>query len=234
MILHIVKTAAMILAASAACLLCSCDDDENDDIRIATLYDIAEITQKNAGSTVFTVYRPDAESADAVRLTATGFTAGNVDTGTSVFLAYTPHNGQAYSSGEITVERIGVVNNANLKRGNEGNIAGWNEDPVWMISLWPAGEKVCVRLRLPYSTEPRYFALVIDEATADNEYPDAYLFHRRNTIEPNFQREYYGAFNLAELWKMESCRGLRIHVSNSNNPSLNLFTISNPHYRQQE
>ena len=85
-----------------------------------------------------------------------------------------------------------------------------------------------MQLNLPYSTEPRQFSLVIDDATATDEVPQAYLYHRRNDTSPNFSRRYYAAFDVSELWKVQTCRALEIHVANSNNPTLTTFRIPNP------
>ncbi len=184
----------VILFVTAGILAAACRDDGDDAEHQPTLYDIVEISDKTATSTVFTVYRPDA-SETAVTLSAPGVSVGDIEVGTSVFLAYIPENGSPYTSGRISVERVSTINNSNLKRGTEMSLRGWDEDPVWLQSLWPAGDKVCVRLLLPYSTEPRRFVLVVDDATSGNPYPDAYLYHRRNDLQPNFSRQYYAAFN---------------------------------------
>lgn len=219
----------LIVLTSAGALVASCRDDGDDgDLRQPTLYDIAEVAEKTSSSTVFTVYRPDAAET-AVTLSAPGVSVGNIEVGTSVFLAYVPENGKPYTSGRISVERVNTINNSNLKRGTEMSLRGWDEDPVWLQSLWPAGDKVCVRLLLPYSTEPRRFVLVVDDATSGNPYPDAYLYHRRNDLQPNFSRQYYAAFNLAALWATPGIEGLTIHVANSNNPTLTTFRLTNPH-----
>lgn len=219
----------VILLTAAVAFLASCHDNSDDgDLRQPTLYDIAEVSEKTPSSTIFTVYRPDAAET-AVTLSAPGVSVGNIEVGTSVFLAYIPENGKPYTSGRISVERVNTINNSNLKRGTEMSLGGWDEDPVWLQSLWQAGDKVCVRLLLPYSDEPRRFALVVDDATATNPWPDAYLYHRRNTLQPNFSRQYYAAFNLAALWATPGVEGLTIHLANTNNPALTTFRLPNPH-----
>lgn len=218
----------LILLVSAGILASACRDDRDDAEHQPTLYDIAEISEKTSTSTVFTVYRPDAFET-AVTLSAPGVSVGDVEVGTSVFLAYIPENGRPYTSGRISVERVSTINNSNLKRGTEMSLRGWDEDPVWLQSLWQAGDKVCVRLLLPYSSEPRRFVLVVDDATASSPWPDAYLYHRRNDLQPNFSRQYYAAFNLAALWATPGIEGLTIHVANSNNPTLTTFRLTNPH-----
>ena len=74
-----------------------------------------------------------------------------------------------------------------------------------------------------------HIVLVVDDATSGNPYPDAYLYHRRNDLQPNFSRQYYAAFNLAALWATPGIEGLTIYVANSNNPTLTTFRLANPH-----
>ena len=216
------------LALLATASLTSCSDDNRDEVHIPTVYNIAEINASGPQGTTFSVYRPDADEPAA--LTAQGCNIGDVKTGECVFLAYIPLSGLPYASGEIQVQNYGKITNGNLKSATTENLEGWNSDPVWLTSLWRAGNKICTQLNLPYSAEPRSFALVLDEATAKDDVPQAYLFHQRNTEEPNFSRRYYAAFDVSVLWKVSSCRALKIHVANSNNPALTEFVIPNPYY----
>ena len=98
----------VILFVSAGILAAACRDDGDDAEHQPTLYDIAEISDKTATSTVFTVYRPDA-SETAVTLSAPGVSVGDIEVGTSVFLAYIPENGSPYTSGRISVERVSTM-----------------------------------------------------------------------------------------------------------------------------
>lgn len=219
--------ATWLLIAATAALATACSDSDADEVHLPTLYDIAEVTAVSAEGTTFSVYRPDAD--EPAVLTATGYVPATTEPGNCVFLGYTMTDGRApYTSGPVQVQACGRVTNSRLKRGSSESLAGWNLDPVWLTSLWRAGGWICMQLNLPYSTEPRQFSLVIDDATATDEVPQAYLYHRRNDTSPNFSRRYYAAFDVSELWKTTTCRALEIHVANSNNPTLTTFHIPNP------
>lgn len=217
---------ALLLAAGVA--LQGCDDKDDDgEHRQATLYDIVELTSTDAAGSTFTLWRPDAD--EAVTLRASGRVSG-VSAGDCLFLAYTPLNGKAYTSGDITIQAQGYVNNSALKKSTPEKLDGWDSEPVYLMSLWRAGDKVCMRLRMTYDEHARLFALVADETTLDEEYPTVYLFHRRINPDDNFARQYYAAFDVSALWSRPGCRGVRVRVNNSNNPALNTFTIENPSY----
>ena len=226
---------AMALPAVAAIILggCSEGDDENRSV-VATLYDVAEVIEAGEETTVFEVYRPDA--AEGAVLTADGSLfseSDEVGPGHCVFLAYQPDSGEPYTSGAISVLGWGKAHNEALLQSEPEHLADWDRDPVWLQSLWRAGDKVILRTMLTYDSEPRVFALVLDKTTLADEYPEAYLVHNRKTDRPNFKRQFYAAFDVGALWSYPSCRGLRIHVNNSNLLEANLFVVDNPRCGQK-
>lgn len=221
---------AAAFAAGMLALMAGCSEGENENRSVkATLYDVAEVVESGDGGTVFSVYRPDV--AEGVTLTARGLVLGEeqeIGVGDCVFLAYVAENGVAYSDGEIDVKGCGRMLNAALMQGTPESLEGWDKDGVWLQSLWRAGDKVVVRAMLSYDAEPRVFALVVDEPTLRDEWPDAYLVHRRRSEGEMFKRQFYAAFDLGALWTYEGCKGLRIHVNNSNVPEAGLFVVEKP------
>lgn len=207
--------------------LAACSDADTPDIHDATLYDVVELTAQNGSGSVFTLWRPDATVPVTLTTSTPVINTSVVEVGDCLFLAYRPVDGRAYTSGPVEVSAYGTVNNAPLMKSTSQNLEGWDTEPVCLMSLWRAGDKVCMRLRMTYDTAPRLFALVIDESTAKEEYPTAYLYHRRPSDVPNFSRQYYAAFDLSSLWATPGCKGVCIRVSNSNNPNLDTFVIDN-------
>lgn len=233
MMSHYKRYIARVAVVVAVCAVCAglqgcSDDDDADGIRLPVLYDVVEFTSQSSSGTVFTLWRPDAAEPVSLTTDTPVINASSVEPGESVFLGYTPLDGKAYTSGAISVSAYGFVNNGILQKAESEKLAGWDAEPVYLMSLWRAGGKVCMRLRMTYDTAPRLFSLVVDEATAGDEYPTAYLYHRRPDNVPNFSRQYYAAFDVSALWSTPGCKGLRIRVANSNIPSLDTFVIENP------
>lgn len=219
---------ALVLLLAAGMAVQGCADNDDDGAhRQATLYDIVELTSTDAAGSTFTLWRPDADEAVTLRA---GSRVSGVSAGDCLFLAYTPLSGKAYTSGDITIQAQGYVNNSQLKKSTTEKLEGWDSEPVYLMSLWRAGNKICMRLRMTYDEHARLFALVADETTLDDEYPTACLFHQRINHDDNFARQYYAAFDVSALWSRPGCRGLRVRVNNSNNPALNTFIIENPTY----
>lgn len=226
----ILQTAGAVALAVSTLMLQGCDQGENtNDSVVPTLYDVVELKEQTAESTEFLLYRPDAGEAVSLTTDRPVFSAADeIEAGNCVFMAYTPVNGIIGGVQAVKVEAWGRVNNGALLKGSPESLDGWDADPVWLMSLWRAGGKVIVRSMLTYDAEPRVFALVMDETTLAEEYPDAYLVHQRRSDRPNFKRQYYSAFDVSALWSYASCKGLRIHVNNSNLPQADLFTVENP------
>jgi len=226
------KAAKLLATAFGALLstgLYSCsDDDSADEPRMATLYDVVEVTSHTSTATVFTLWKPDASEPATLTAKEMPIDLSSIPAGDCVFLGYTPLNGKAHTSGEITVQACGAVNNSTLQKAAPEKIEGWDTEPIYLMSLWRAGNKLCVRMRITYDTHPRTLVLVGDETTAADPYPTAYLYHRRSNSTPNFSRQYYAAFDLSSLWSTPGCKGLKVRVCNSNIPSLNEFIIENP------
>ncbi len=223
----ILRSLAVVVMVASTVVLSGCDEGKNDnDSVVATLYDVVELQEQTRGETSFLLYRPDGDEAFTLKTGREVFRESDeISPGDCVFMAYTPESGDAYRSGNIKVKAWGRVNNGALMKGSPESLAGWDADPVWLMSLWRAGGKVVVRAMLTYDSEPRVFALVVDETTVMEEYPDAYLVHQRRSDRPNFKRQYYSAFDVSALWSYASCKGLRIHVNNSNVPQAGVFVV---------
>jgi hypothetical protein len=224
---------AAIATLSAMLTLNGCKDDTDNPTEKVTIYNIVELTSKTSASTVFSLWTPNA--TEPITLTSSSaINTGDTAVGECVYLAYTTQTGKADVSDNITVSAYGTIMNDKLKQATLDKIAGWDTDAVNLLSLWRAGNNVCMRMKLTYDATARVFALVVDESTLTEAYPTAYLYNKRQTDNDNFERQYYAAFNLSALWTHPNVEGLKIIVNNSNMPQLNEFTIENPHLQSTE
>ena len=219
----VVPAASVILAVLCA----GCSDGQADGVRYATLYDVVEYAGQADNGTDFRLFAPDADEAADLR-SSSPVNTGELKEGECLLLAYVPRNGEAYTSGTVDVTGVGVVSNDRLLKGKPETLDGWDADPVWVSSLWRAGGKIVMRIKLVYDPEPRVFRLVVDETTMADEYPEAYLVNMRHGDAENFLRQYYVAFDVHAMWTYSTCKGLRIHINNSNDTSLKEFVIEKP------
>lgn len=208
-----------------AALAVSCDNGNDNPPHQATLYNMVELTAHDNTGTTFTLYRADSDEAATLRSPIPVDTAGT-KIGESLFLAYIPDNPKPYASSDIEVIYTTPMTNRPLKQADSDGLANWNADPVYLLSIWRGGTKIYVRARLTYDTAPRFYELIVDEATKSQPVPDAYLLHHRTGSDPSFDRQYYVAFDISHLWNNPDYTSLRVHVNNSNNPAASTFLFS--------
>lgn len=202
--------------ASVALLLWACGDDKPES-GTPLLQDIAEYCSQNASAASFAIYR---ENAPDVFLTAPGahIDESRIKPGESLLITYTAQSGGPDRSGDIALRSYNAINNGVMTAGNIADYPDWDRDEVYLVSIWRAGDKIDMRCRLPYDTSPRRFMLLIDESTATADVPDLYVVHELKEPVESFDRNYYAAFDIAELWSQPACAGVTVHVANSNLP----------------
>lgn len=196
---------------------CSNQDEEPHP---AILYNICDVAQATDESSVFYLYRPDADKPivlSAPRFSPIDSKGELPAAGTSGFLAYYPSNNEPYKDSEITVNDWVPIYNFDITIPDEDEETPTPADTeaVQYLAGWRGGEKLYLRLRLPYSTLPRRFGLVADPATLDSPLPSIYLLNERSETAPTFDRQYYFAFEIAPVWNLTSVEGIRLIVNDN-------------------
>ena len=212
-LLHIVI--ALTIALPLALLSSGCRDGNMNEV-VPTTYDIVCLNQVSKSLTVFTLTKPG--NRDLISYTCNGqFDTTYVKVGQRMLLAYhIPNGGVPYRSGNIEPIGYSLITNDKLRRGNISDVENWDRDPVYMISAWMSQDYLNIRARLPYDTKERLLAVMVDESSLDNEYPDCYLIHRLEEPVNTFERNYYTSFDMSALRKLPACKGFNLILNNSN------------------
>ncbi len=199
-----------------ATLLPSCSGDEPPYNDSAELYDIVTYLEANANGTVFTFQKQD--DSPLITLFAPGkwLDSSIFKTGCRMLIGYYPANGEPYQSGNINLSVVSVINNGVLKTGDTEKIGNWDNDAIFLNSIWRSGSYINIYFRVEQSAEKRRFLLMMDEATSQDEYPQLYLVHDMLGQPENYTRRAYASFDISELWDKSDCRGVTIHVNDSN------------------
>lgn len=201
-------------AISALAALAGCRDDDGPE-RQPVMQNIVEYDGVADGCTLFTFYPPESYTPEELRARAE-YKFDDIAEGEAMLLAYTA---DPSASGYISVNGARKINNMKLLQTEPEGLAGWDSEGVYLLSAWRAGERLNMRLRLTYDSEPRRFAIIVDKTTLDDEYPVAYLYHRRGSGTPNFAREYYVSCTLSALFSHANVRGLRLRLLDTNTAS---------------
>lgn len=219
------RSAALISLVASAMLAACINADTVDGPVDMVRYDIVTFAGNDPGAH-FLLYAPGADSPVSLR-SETAIDTTLVRPGCRVLLGYT---GPDAPGGVIGLRGLSTINSDTL-RGAPSEPAGWNADSVWLVSAWRAGQYVDMRLRLPYSEEPRMFALVLDSATLGSPVPQLYLAHRLPEgvdAGATFSRSYYASFDISDLWRRPEVTGVSVNVANANIPTKRQFIFEKP------
>lgn len=210
-----------LTAYAAICLLAAsvsgCSDEEPT--AEITLYDIVKLESYGEAGCTFTMTKP--LSAELITLS----TPQHIDTslvhvGNRLLIAYVPSNGEAYTSTRVTLSGYSTILNYDLEDTClfPERFPNWDADPVWLMSAWQSGNYLNVRVRLPYSEEPRQFALVRNLLeTCSPDCPNLYLVHNLDNADFNtFDRAYYASFDISSLCEDAYIKGFNLILNNSN------------------
>lgn len=206
----------LLPAMTLAVALTGCGDDApySD---TATLYDIVTYGGSEDGVAIFAMRASD----DSPLLT---FTAAGVDVdpaigeGDRMLLGYIPASGVPYTSGEVSVVSMGAINNVPMKEDAIADIR-WDADPIYLNSIWRTGCYINVYCRVSYSAKPRLLSLVADRETLGDPVPQLYLVHDLLGEPDSYTRRAYLSVDISDVWRLETCRGVTVHVADSNLPT---------------
>ena len=152
--------------------------------------------------------------------------------GERLLIAYIPQDAlNPYKSGKIQLTGYAAINNGDAQIVLPEKIKGWDNTPIYLLSIWQTGEYINVRSLLAYSEKPREFALLADVSTFASGHVRAYLAHSLSdgkTPSDTYSRQNYASFNLSEIWQSTNVEDVTISVNNSNIPSMGEFTFSRP------
>lgn len=136
-----------------------------------------------------------------------------VDPGDRILAYYTP------GKPDIRLADYAPVNTLKLRVASREVLDTLSNAPVYVIAVWRTGTWINLRSRLPYTSEIRTWALVVDEQTAEGPVARARIVHRLpDGVDPERCYEFnnYTSFDISALWKRAGVEELRIGVDNSN------------------
>lgn len=212
--MKIVKAIALCVLLSL--LLPGCREEGIDGTVEIPLLDIVTFNGNRDGRAEFSFVKVD----DTPEITLTADRAVNVEANRipgRMLISYIPDGGQgAYESGPIRLLSGSLINSSQVTTSWREEYDRWDEDSVYLYSMWRSGKYVNIHVRLTYTTDPRVFCMAADPATLQTDYPDIYLVHILEKPVESHDRAYYASFDLSPVWDSDDVKGVRIHVANTN------------------
>ncbi len=224
----------LLLITMFSLSLASCMDSDNDDYdpNKNTLYDIVTLTLSNDKGQQFQ-YQVN-EDSEVIILTSSEV---RVDTticpvGNRLLLAYEPTSGVAQQSGTIIVQGYSTIFNDDIRADYIKDYPDWDDDGIYLYSLWRTGTYLNLHGLAPFSNS-QTLALMTDSATIDNEYPEVYVIYRTEQERDSYDRALYASFDIASLWNKKTCKGLNVHIKNTNLEKYEYKFVKQPTFIEQ-
>ncbi len=156
-------TLLLLLTAPLLLLIASCAGKGSDEPHPATLYDICEVSQADpAAPAILHLYRPDADLPVILTAQPGALGATPPDPAPPSWPPTHPTTAAPTPPARSPSTMVNHQQPPLQEAKDSEELQGWDTDPVWLLSAWRAGNKICMRLRLGYDTSPRRFALLLD------------------------------------------------------------------------
>ncbi len=209
------KYFSILITALAAAAFSSCvntDAPEYPEMeRMHT--DFATIISHGSQSVTFQVQEKE-DSPVATMSAPVAIDPATFPANTRALVTYIHPDDKPYESSTVTLCGLQTVYTKAPVKANINDFPEWDYSEIYLHGMWRTGKYLNISCTMNYVLDPG-FGLIIDEATIGNQYPDIYMTYLLNDTYDT-QRPFYASVDISEVWDIESCRGLRIHLNNSN------------------
>jgi len=214
----ILRRATPLLCLLTVWLLSACrDEPEDPDGGIAMYQNIATYVGDNNSGRSMLEYR-EINDSPIVTLTLQGrLNQEQVPIGTRLLVTYTLPEWTAYgTSTGIEARSLNVIYNGTVKTDATALPSMEESEGIYVMTFYRSGEYLNLMAQLPASSGKREFDLVADATTLNDEIPQLYLTtHAEN--EEGYNRKTIASLNMGAVWNMPSCKGVEVHLKNTNN-----------------
>lgn len=229
---YLKKFATFFFAMAVTMLvLPSCNKDNDEPGTTDYQYLIVTISTLTDTGTTFT-YQNGGLTSPVITLTSSQkLNKDSFKEGDRVMIAFTYSGGNQSvtnpNSGEITLLAIAPVINGDLLTGTANEYNSFSSALVENTYCWMAGPYLNIQTSAVIRYNPKEFRLVMDQSTADQEYPTIYLLFESDDDVNGVAKNLVSSFNLTSFWENEAnYKGFNLRVANLNGQREWTFTRS--------
>ncbi len=210
-----------LLMLATLLALAACNKQEDIDRAYTDYrYDIVTYLGQNATGALFE-YLGHGDSS-AIRLQSTYAVDEDVKPNHRVLLRYDYANQADGDLRDITVYGCNGIINDSL-RMTMASPDSLTLHQVKLRSLWRTGEFINLHCQVEYTGKSRLMMLVADGKTLTQDTVQCYLVHDIMGHRPAYWRDCYASFNVGALWKRDSFRCLRVHLTDVTYPDTEYY-----------
>lgn len=198
----------------AMILMTGCNNDSSSENPYEGLFGcFATLTSVSDDGVTFEA-TPEGPYSSPVTLVASwsGQDTKNFTVGNRYYIYY--YNGttdKPFQPGNIDLYLVANCANGEVKRGPINEIDAMAVG-TYSSQYVPTMTGMYVNVFLTSAGNASEFCLMADETTLNNEYPDLYVCIKINGVTAGGGKEYFGSFNVEEVWNNPSAKGIVVHA----------------------
>lgn len=132
--------------------------------------------------------------------------------GQRLLLNYIPEGDMGTGVQSITPKGYTKAITDSLRYTDHNSVNAITMDSIRLKSIWRTGNYINLSSELKYTRQSRQISLVMDKSTWHSDTVHCYLMHNMMQEQAYFWRKCYCSFYIGAVWKLSSCRTVRVHL----------------------
>lgn len=188
---------------------CNSDDGPGMQLPDNLCYDFVTFVSSNEKGSVFE-FRKSGDSQLITLTSTTRIDTEKIKPGTRMIIQYLPSGGQQpYQSGPINLYGIAQIINGKPVDKTLAEINAMHFEPMTVRTIERSGNYIDIWAQAFGAGGNISLDLYLDEATADSEYPEAYLIYTFTNIDGT-ARQIYASFDISDVLALPTSKGIKI------------------------
>lgn len=135
-------------------------------------------------------------------------------------------SGTADNPQPITIKTVSSATTDTLRYTSKERIDTLGREDIQLISIWRTGNYINLQGEVLYTGKSRYFYLLADGATLDNDTVDCYLINNTHGQQTYNWRRFYASFYVGGALGRSTCSVVRVILNDTKFPDTHNYCFS--------
>ncbi len=211
---QLINAMAVLVMAVLFSVTTSCNSNDEDDSRQYCLDFVTYEGESGSGATFSFRVQND---SPVIKLTspATSLAGQDVKVGDRLVIYYTNDGHEPYTSGNITLYSVSKALIMPVEEGSITDNPSWNEFPITLEAAWRSGKYINFSINHYFIKVPKVLKIVYSMPDAEGMC-DAWLIYIPEETSTVAGYVLYSCADISPMWDNGECRGIRLHICDSN------------------
>ncbi|MGN0214364.1 MAG: hypothetical protein ACI4AH_06095 [Muribaculaceae bacterium] len=203
----------LLLTSLLAAVLVACSDDNEPSGEVQDNFRFDLVTYEGFADGVAQFTFIPRLDADEITYVGRMSEQPKVKKGQRVLLNYFVPAEASGGKQEVIVNSVSSIFSDTLRYAAKERIDTITREAIRLSSIWRTGNYINLHAEVEYTGSARWFYLLMDKSTWNNDTVDCYLVHNTFGAKKYFWRQTYASFYVGGAWKKQSCCALRVHIN---------------------